>query len=173
MVEGIGVITDVILAKLQKKMIPAKEKYSTLITAICCGFLGLGALFTSRFVYAIALLIGTFVFFGKYRTMTNKVFREKLAVAAANNNEVARYKVRFGEEELTVMTMEGDDPTDFYYQSITKRFDMEEAVVLMTHKGQMIFISKTETDPDALEEILDIIDDRCYNIGYRTKGEWL
>ena len=54
-----------------------------------------------------------------------------------------------------------------------KKIEFEEAIVLIAHGGEMVFISKEETEPEALRQIRDIIDDRCYNLGWRRKGDLL
>ena len=173
MVEGIGVINDIILTKLQAKMIPAKEKYGAIGTGICCAALAVAALFTKHYVYAAALAVGAYVFLSKFRTMTNKAHQANLAVAAAKNQEIAKYKVLFDEDDLIVTTMDGEDPVEKEYRTFIKKIEFEEAIVLVAHGGEMVFISKEETDPEALKEIQYIIEDRCYNLGWRRKGDLL
>ena len=173
MVEGIGVINDVILTKLKTKMVPAKEKYGTLISAVCCSVIAVAALFTKHYIYAIALAIGAYVFFGKFKTMSNKVYLANLANAKDRNKEIARYKVKFDEDDLIITTMDDEDPVEKEYRTFIRKYEFEESIVLVTHGGEMVFISKEETDPAALSKIRDIIDDRCYNLGWRRKGELL
>jgi hypothetical protein len=173
MVEGIGLINDVILTKLQAKMVPAKEKYGAIGTAICCAALAVAALFTKHYVYAVALAIGAYVFFSRFKGMTKKVHLANLAVAREKNQEIARFKVLFDEDDLIITTMDGEDPVEKEYRTFIKKIEFEEAIVLIAHGGEMVFISKEETEPEALRQIRDIIDDRCYNLGWRRKGDLL
>ena len=126
MIEGIGLINDVILTKLQAKMVPAKEKYGAVGTAICCAALAVAALFTKHYVYAVALAIGAYVFFSRFKGMTNKVHLANLAVAREKNQEIARFKVLFDEDDLIITTMDGEDPVEKEYRTFIKKIESEE-----------------------------------------------